>query len=52
MDNNTYMLIDKFECCGNLYVIVAIKDKAACVMTKKEYNKIIETEREFGKRRV
>ncbi len=30
-------------------VTVKIKDKAACVMTEREYNRIIETERKFNK---
>ncbi len=31
-------------------VTVKIKDKAACVMTEREYNRIIETERKFKRK--
>lgn len=50
MDKNTYTLIGKFECCGETMVTVIIKGKAACVMPEREYNRIIETERNFKKR--
>lgn len=39
--DDTYTLLNKFECCGTTMVIVMIKGKAACVMTETEYNKII-----------
>ena len=45
--NNTYTLINKFECCGADMVTVIIKGKAACVMPEKSYNKIIWTERKY-----
>ncbi len=51
MDKNTYTLVEKFECCGVTMVTVIIKRKAACVMPEKEYNRIIETERKYGKRK-
>ena len=47
MDNNTYTLGNKFECCGKMMVTVIIKGKAACVMTELEYSRIIETERKY-----
>lgn len=50
MDNNTYTLGKKFECCGKTMVTVIIKGRAACVMPELEYNKIIETERKFKQR--
>lgn len=50
MDKNTYTLVGKFECCGKVMVTVIMEDKAACVMTELEYNKIIETERKFRQR--
>ncbi len=50
MDKNTYTLVKKFECCGVTMVIVIIKEKAACVMPEREYNRIIETERKFKER--
>jgi len=49
MDKNTYTLVRKFECCGNPMVTVIIEGKAACVMTEKDYNRIIEAERKFKK---
>jgi len=49
MDKNTYTIVSKFECCGMTMIIVRIKEKAACVMTEKEYNRIIEDERKFEK---
>lgn len=49
MDKNMYVLVNKFNCCKKLMVIVIIKGKAACVMTESEYNKIIKNEeRQFG----
>lgn len=47
MDKSTYMLINKFECCGSVMVTVIIKGRAACVMPELEYNKIIKAEREY-----
>lgn len=47
MNKNTYTLLNKFECCGTTLVTVIIKEKAACVMPEREYNRIIETERKF-----
>lgn len=50
MKKNTYTLIGKFECCGNTMATVIIKGKAACVMSERDYNRIIEAERKFMKR--
>ena len=50
MDKNTYTVISKFECCEKVMVTVIIKDRAACVMSELEYNRIIEAERKFRKR--
>lgn len=47
MDKNTYTLVNKFECCGKTMVTVIIKNRAACVMTELEYNRVIETERKL-----
>ncbi len=49
MDKNTYTFVGKFECCGVTMVTVIIGGKAACVMTERDYNRIIETERKFNK---
>jgi len=49
MDKNTYTLVKKFECCGEAMVTVIIKGKAACVISEREYNRIIETERKYEK---
>ena len=50
MDNKTYTLGTKFECCGKTMVTVIINGRAACVMTELEYNRIIETERKYRQR--
>ncbi len=50
MNQNTYTLIGKFECCGVTMATVIIDGKAACIMTEKEYNKIIETGKKFEKK--
>ena len=50
MDNNTYTLVGRFECCGKAIVTVIIKGRAACVMSELEYNGIIEAERKFRQR--
>lgn len=47
MENNTYILESKFECCGETMATVIIEGRAVCVMTELEYNIIIETERKF-----
>ncbi len=47
MDKNTYTLVGKFECCGVTMVTVIIEGKAACVMTEREYNRIVEIERKY-----
>ena len=47
MDENTYTLIKKFECCGRAMVTVIIEGRAVCVMPELEYNRIIETERKY-----
>lgn len=50
MENNTYTLINRFECCGKRMVTVIIKGKAACVMPEIEFNRMIEAERKYCKR--
>lgn len=50
MDKNTYTVISKFECCEKVMVTVIIKDRAACVMSELEYNRIIEAERKHRHR--
>lgn len=52
MDKNTYTLVKKFECCGKAMITVIIKDRAACVMSELEYNRIIDTERKFEQRKI
>jgi len=47
MDKNTYTLVGEFECCRKPMVTVIIEGKAACVMSEKDYNRIIETERKY-----
>lgn len=49
MKKNTYTLLNRFECCGVHMVTIEIKGKAACVMSERDYNRIIETERKFKK---
>ena len=49
MNKNRYTLISKFECCGKAMVTVIIEDRAVCVMTELEYNRIIETEQKLRK---
>ncbi len=51
MENNTYKLINKFECCGKTMVTVIIKGKAACVMPEIDFNRIIEAERKYYKKK-
>ena len=46
---NTYTLINKFECCGKAMVTVIIDSREVCVMSKLEYNRIIETEQKYIK---
>lgn len=45
-----YKVIKKFNCCGKTMVTIIIEDKAACVMSELEYNRIIETERKYFQR--
>lgn len=47
MDKNTYTLISKFKCCKKTMITVIIDNRAACVMSELEYNRIIETERKY-----
>ncbi len=50
MEKNTYTLVGKFECHGVTMVVVAIKGKAACIMSETDYNRIIEAERKYKKK--
>ena len=50
MNENTYTLVGKFECCGETMVTVIIKGRAACVMSELEYNRIIKIERKYRKK--
>lgn len=55
MDKSAYTLVNKFECCGKAMVTVIIENRAACVMTELEFNRIIEAEwkyRQRSKRKV
>lgn len=45
MEKNIYTLVREFKCCGKIMVTVIIEDRAACVMSELEYNRIIEAER-------
>lgn len=51
MEKNTYKVLSEFECCGVDMVTVIIEGKVACVMPEREYNRIIETERKYRKRK-
>lgn len=44
MAKNTYKIINKFECCGKTMIIV-IMDKAACVMSEKDYSRLIKLDK-------
>lgn len=44
-----YKIVSEFTCCGKTLVTVIMEKKAACVMEKREFNRIIETERKFCK---
>lgn len=45
MTEEKMVVINKFNCCGKDMVTVIINNKAACVMTEAEYNRIVENER-------
>lgn len=50
--DNNYVLLNKFECYGEIMVTVLVKGRngnSACVMTEKDYNKIITIERKYRK---
>lgn len=47
----TYTLLNKFNCCRETMVTVIITGKAACVMTERDYNRIIEVERKALRKR-
>lgn len=47
MNNSSYQVLDKFNCCGIAMVTVII-NKAACVMLEKEYNLIIKNEKKHN----
>ena len=47
--NNTYKIISRFECCNVTMVTVIINEGNASVMSEREYNRIIETERKYRK---
>lgn len=46
MDKNTYTIVNRFECNGNMMIVVRMNG-AACVMPEIEYNKMIEAERKY-----
>ena len=50
MDKNTNTLLNKFNYCGKVMVLVIMKGKAACIMPEKDYNRIVEAERKYRKR--
>lgn len=53
MKDNTYTLLNKFECCGNTMVNVIIKGKAAHVMSESDYKRILIMEKKYGcKKRI
>lgn len=52
MNSNTYTVINKFQCCGNMMVTVIITNKAVCVMPESEYNKIITEERKYSQKNI
>lgn len=47
--SDEYKIISEFCCCGKPMVTVMIDSRAVCVMSKLEFNRIVETER-FEKR--
>lgn len=49
MIKSKYKILNKFECYGETMVVILIDRKAACLMTERDYNKIIETERKYRK---
>lgn len=51
MNMYTYTLINKFNCCGTIMVTVIVDTKTACTMPEKDYNRIIETERKYKKKK-
>lgn len=49
MGNNAYKIISKFKCCGNTMVTVIMEEKAACVMSQNEFERMIRAERKYYK---
>ncbi len=47
--NKTYRIISRFECCNTTMVTVIIDGENASVMSERDYNRIIETERKYRK---
>jgi|GEM_PF-3134756 hypothetical protein len=45
---NTYKIVGKFECCGEIMITVMMNE-SACVMPEREFNRIIETERKWNR---
>lgn len=49
MNKYVYTIVDRFECCGNTMVTVIMDKGNAAVMSERDYNRIIETERKHRK---
>lgn len=51
MNQNKYIIINKFYCCGKTKATVIIDGRAVCVMPKFEYNRIVDTKQKNRKRK-
>ena len=49
MNKHKYTIVNRFECCGNTMVTVIMDRRNASVMSERDYNRIIETERKHRK---
>lgn len=56
MNNKTYRIISRFECCNTTMVTVIMERGNASVMSEREYNRIMRqkenTEKDFTNRRT
>ena len=49
MNKHKYTIVNRFECCGNTMVTVIMDRGNALVMNERDYNRIIEMERKYGR---
>lgn len=49
--SDEYKVVSEFVCCGKPMVTVKIEGRAACVMFEWEYNKIVDSECGFRKKK-